>query len=838
MKKYIHYCFQLIYIITDFIFNNIFIRNLYVSFFHFIIFEIILEIISFFIKRYIYISYLGIFCGSIVLSLFLEKFAKQKFKKYANFVYFILIWGMLLRFRLTWDNLFTRIICSAGVLGIGWGMILLSYNFFRKNVARIILFISVSIFGIGIYEYYDNGEKQDKNSPVEIIIKMANDVNNTLSSFFPSRGDIDLNELLQKQEKYNDKYKRNERIQKTIIILYVIYHSTAYLVFGIFTMSIWGRRLANYSQYLFSIDHRKYVLWGKNLEDNFFVLGKDIYDKKLYSKVVIALLDDCLNNNNDENKLYDQLNNRKLSLIFYNTLELPFESLFSSYHFFISHDEVWNLNACSILLNERKKYGIKSKIDIYIRFDDKDKFDLQGIDNNNLTDINEIFLNGLKSSQPKENNIQFHVFKESELIARKFINMYPTILTPSIRNVINHETAKLKEETRLKILLLGFGGLGKKLLSYIVEDSQFLTDNQSPFISPLYVDIYDKQEETFDLYRALRSDACWKYHLNFEACDVLSSDFYYKMSIKLCEYDRIIISLGDDTLNMRAFDLIRNLKKIYKSKVNLEIFVKQNQLLYNSIHVDSERDAEYIYEYRKNIFGVIHSIYTSSIILDEEMDDIAISMNFILNVFMYKKLEEDSPFEKINSLLYNDHFINKYKNDIMLRLKLWNELNEGAKQATRSIAANVKNILYLLGYKIAYESASNDIKDLKRKIENNAIKACLAEYEHNRWVAYMMMKGIRPWIINEHTTKEEAAISNFKMNQISAHNRHGGLVDFKQLPYVEKILDDLYNQNHINTTPYTCIDGNPSKFQCYDYFINLFPIALEIAGIGVKKIES
>ncbi len=837
MKKYIHYCFQLIYKIIDHIIGNYFIRN----FIQFIFFRIIFVIINNFINGITipvnsFVFNFLLFICVLALDFVFKKIAQHNFIQYAYFIILILTWIGLVFFRLKWDFLFTRIICSLGILGTGWGMILLSYNVFRKNIARIILFISVAILGIGIYEYYDTWEKQDKNSPVEIIIKMANDMNNALSSFFPSRGDTNLNELYIRQDTKRDKNITNENIEKTAIYLYVIYHSVAYLVFGIFTMSIWGRRIANYSQYLFSIDQRKYIFWGKNLEDNFWILGEDIYKNKFRPKIIISLLDDCINNNNDENKLYDQLNNRKLSLIFYNTHELPFASLFSSYHFFISHDEVWNLKACSILLNERKKYRIKSKIDIYIRFDDNDKFDLQGIDNKNLTDINEIFLNVLKTSQAEEDNIKFHVFKESELIAREFINMYPTILIPSIRNAINHETAKLTEETRLKILLLGFGGLGKKLLSYIVEDSQFLTDNQSPFISPLYVDIYDKQEGTFDLYRTLRSDACWKYHLNFEVCDVLSSDFYYKMSIKLCEYDRIIISLGDDTLNMRAFDLIRNLKKIYKSKESLEIFVKQKQLLYNSIHVVSDRDAKYIYEYRKSIFGVIPYIYTSSIILDEEMDDIAISMNYILFYLTPQIFKGTSPFQIINSLLYNDHFIYKPKKDLVL--KLWNKLDEGAKQATRSIAADVRNIIYLLGYEIAYEFESNDIKDLKKIIENNAIKDCLAEYEHNRWVAYMMMKGIRPWIINENTTQEEAAISNFKMNQISTHNRHGALVDFKQLPYVEKILGDLCNQYHIKTTSHTYIDDNSSKFQSYDYCINLFPIALENAGISVKKIES
>ena len=83
-----------------------------------------------------------------------------------------------------------------------------------------------------------------------------------------------------------------------------------------------------------------------------------------------------------------------------------------------------------------------------------------------------------------------------------YIDMYPIIrsiyadtyqvkvddyigLAPSIINNIDHKIAKLKQGAKLNVLMLGFGWQGRQLLSHIVENSQFLTDGQEKFISPL-----------------------------------------------------------------------------------------------------------------------------------------------------------------------------------------------------------------------------------------------------------------------------------------------------------------------------------------------------------------
>ncbi len=739
------------------------------------------------------------------------------FKKIIFLICLLFVWGLLIFSRLIFEHWSTRIICSAGFLGLGWSLILLTYNIFRGNFARIVLFVSVAIFGISIYEYYDTLEKEDKYSSTAIVIKVANDMNNALSSFFPSRGDTNLEEIGNKQKKNNDKQIDKANTLKLSVCLYVIYHSIAYLVFGIFTMSVWGRRLSNYFQYILSLDEDKFIFWGKNLEDTFVMLGRDIYKNKFDSKVIISLLDDCIINNNDETRLYDQLNNMQLVLNFYNIQSLPFEGLFASNHLFITNDEAWNLEACMILINERKKYKINNSIDIYIRLNDMDKNNLQG-DDKILTDSNDTILKYLKTSIDNPEKLRFHVFKESELIAYDFIDKHPTALAPSIRNIIDYKIAKLRKEIKFKILLLGFGGLGKKLLSYIVENSQFLMDNQPQFKSPLYVDIFDKQGETFDIYKALRIDACLKYNLTFEKCDIFSSDFLNKINNKLCEYDRIIISLGDDTLNMEAFDLICKLRKIYNSKDNLEIFVKQDQSLFKQLSLNIlNSDYDSIKGYKTNIFGLNSSIYTCENIIDEKKSYIA----KYINIFYFIGYNKE-----VNTL--------------------WNNLSQNEKQSAYSAAERIKNALYVLGYKISDVDETNEFEKLKNKILGNEhIIQCLEEFDHIRWMASMLMKGVRPWEIHERTTRKEAEENNFKPSQINSHYRHGLLVDFDKIPYVLTILANLKRMSNPNSSCHSeSIDlsqyTNTSSSKYYKNVlgvVHLLLFVLEKTGLKIQKIS-
>ena len=785
-----------------------------------------------------------------------ENGKKRSIKSYIISASVLIIWLVLIFYPLYHPFYLSRIICNIGILGCGWSIILWSYKYVRNNIARLVFFVVVSFIGILMYGIFDSCESQPKKMVCVSIIECVNDVNNTLSSFFPSRGDTDLKHLKkyeldvsQTEEQNKNKLKKEE---KTPVIdkpkeesesknssrtefeinFYVIYHSLAYLAFGIMTMSLWGRRLVNHYKCITTLDKNKYVFWGQELDERCLILGEDIYKKCLHSEVIVSLFDNRIANYIDENRLYDSLYKKHFILRIYNENQFPLNNLFAFHHFFISDDEAWNIKGCMTLIDERRTYGITGSVDIYIRLGEGEK-----------CVIFEDFLNTL-SNNP---DIRLHVFNESEIIGRDFIKNHPILLAPAIKNKIDYKTAKLKEGAQLHILLLGFGWQGRQLLSQIVASSQFLTVGQNEYKSPLFVDIIEKQRNNFSQYQKIREIACDKYHLSFYECDAFSESFvkWLEGRNRLLMYDRIIISFGDDDLNLEAFALMQKLNKIYAPERELEIYVKQNLLLFDQVNKNYE-------PLNKSVFGIMSSVYTKDMILDESIDVMAKYLHYIYKLRYDNTTEFDNKksfMENIDYILENDQEYFGVNNIILDNVnREWQSIELYKKQSTRAQAEGLRNLLYLLGYEIMEKNDNQDlINELKSKIiENDTIKSILAETEHMRWEAYMLMLGIKPWIIDEYTTKNEASINNYEAKQVKEKYRHGALVDFNHLPIVDAILEIL--EKKISDSDASCHSssiniGNiplktPSTLQIYDYNINLLPIILKKAGIRIKKLES
>ena len=692
-----------------------------------------------------------------------------------------------------------KFLCSVIVLIFGGSLIILSYNIFRKNFIRFYFLVFVIIIGICIYGKYDSSEPTKESFSRRIIIEAVNDVNNVLSSFFPSRGDTNLDEL---NKKTFDQYQQHKIEYKdglnNIVILYVFYHSLVFLTVSILSMSLWGRRLASYFHNLMTLDKNKYVFWGKELDERYQILGDDIYQKNYESEIIISLFDDCIGNYINEYRLYDKFFNKNFILRIYDGDSLIFENLFAEHHFFISNDEAWNIAGTQKLLEERVKLGIKNTIHIYIKIGEGEK-----------SLIYQYILNQISMSSE---TVILHVFNESELIARDFINKHPTLQALSDRGRINYDTAKLKTGTKFKILLLGFGWQGKRLLSNIVENSQFLTEKQDVFDSPLSVDIYDKQIVAYDQYEALRSDACHNYHLKFLTCDVMSSYFLHKMEQNLSDYDRIIISLGDDSLNLEIYALLYKLKILYCPERKQDIFVKLKFLIPINNTLKSLMPLNK-YKLEENTFGIMSSVYSYDTILCENKDEIA------------KQLHRQ----------YTEAKNKKENNDPWLNADLYQ------KQSSRAQAEGINNLLYLLGYrintikdnKIIEENKQNtddNMKNLIKCIEKNDLLEALSENEHLRWEAFMCMRGIRRWVIDD-TNENEVKNNDFQINQVIDHFRHGNLVDYKDIPKIDDQLNAW--QGKIDPQKY-----KPHQTQDYDRnFVKSIPNILQNTNKQILKNE-
>jgi hypothetical protein len=731
---------------------------------------------------------------------FINKFAERDRKKYifVLFILFICIFLVSLNFffsnyskienntYLIYLLIIFKILSSIGFLGIGWVFVIFSYGIFRSKFRRLMFFLAVLTLGIVVYTIYDI------NSSENTIILSYINVNNTLSSFFPSRGDMDSESLKQ--------------VNIVVACCYAIFHSIAYLTFAIFAMSHWGRRLANIINNEITLDKFKYIFWVNSADERSLHLGHDIHRKKLNAEVVIEISDEYIPDSFFENRLYDTINKSKIILDIYENDHFPVNSLYAPYHLFISDDEKWNMKMSYQLLKMRKYYKIKSCMDIYIMLGHGDKIQVYD---------EWLHLNDNES-------VTFHIFNEAEITARNFVYSHPTLAVPSMKVLKN--VLKLEKGSEYHVLFLGFGWQGYQLLRYITGSSQFVTDGQLEFKSPFYADIIDMSGNTFNQYSKITEIACEKYNIHFEQMDVMSDEYLKWMKKHLHEYDRIIISLGDDERNLDAYAMILKLRNIFGAKEHLEIFIKKT--------------SNYNYIRSENVFGTISSVYSYETILDEGVDVMAKYLN-ARYAWDYDESKKNKDFSEVD----NDYINEK-----------WNQAKLSDKYSSREAAEGIKNCLYLLGYEIKHGSGASEeaFDELKAMIRNGAVLSVLAKNEHLRWEAYKLMLGVRPWLVNSDTTYEEAMKSNFKSNQEKINYRHAALVDYEDLPKVDAILKkmkEVYDQARNEGMPFDIkakcgFDVNtldlekPSPLQNSDiHFMEFIPEVVKVAGYSIRKIN-
>ena len=244
-----------------------------------------------------------------------------------------------------------------------------------------------------------------------------------------------------------------------------------------------------------------------------------------------------------------------------------------------------------------------------------------------------------------------------------------------------------------------------------------------------------------------------------------------------------------------------------------------------------KRDNDEIDKFEKGIFGTYSSIYTNEMILDERIDTMAKYLHTIYK-FMNSIRSLDEKVLRISNYL-NDISNNRDKKEKIDQKvkKKWEQATLYDKQSTRAQAEGVRNLLILLGYNISSTIQTDECIDmLQRRMSQNELIDVLAENEHLRWMASMLMQGIKPWYIDEQTTREEAEESNYKANQVKIHYRHGDLVPFKDIPYVDELLNRLKGVDEPLSSP--------SPSQEYDYNVKLIPQILKVSGIKIEELRS
>ena len=677
----------------------------------------------------------------------------------------------------------------------------------RSKVILVFMFVALLCLGISVYA---NLESNKQPGLLETILFPFN---STLASFFPSRGDYLLTE-------YQDCHEVN--IYK-FPSMYLLFHALCYFYVAWLGFSVFGRKLLNRVAARIMPLSCKNLIWGYS--EGAFELAKDMILNTEKDEPIFLLDDDIEFDSEKESRIFDRLSNESI-LAFsthYENLSkssLDFNaSIFSWYywrrklttgryfkayrHYFITENQDFNVKYALLILNQLyfQKNKLKGKTHIFVRTEQ------EGID---------VFFQE-KLNDGLSDYVEVHIFNQSDITARQFAAEHPILdLTDRVNPItgekwltINHESLHVDGE--INILLLGLGWTGYEMLKKLVSDSQFIGDYKTNIV---VVDNDYKQYHgryQFVVQEAAKFGVnicinplvwlddkhkiCHQW-LNGEKCSreegleeksihqANSHLFYEWLSfvsnndnvVNILRFNRIIVALGSDELNINTALQITNFRNHYfGAKETIDSTLMPEPIF---AHV---RDKEAYSYYEESIgktidppiriFGGLKSIYNAKTLVEEKMDRIAKLVNYVYSQYMIDVLTN----EQLTEALQNGN-----------AEKEWAKCTIFDQDSSRAVAMNIDNILRIAG----------NIDRLRKMLDEPLYIERLSELEHKRWNAFHYMRGIGSWKIDE---VQEARDRNGKVKAKGklffngALVRHICLVGYEELDAATRRVNILGN---------------------------------------------
>ena len=677
----------------------------------------------------------------------------------------------------------------------------------RSKVILVFMFVALLCLGISVYA---NLESNKQPGLLETILFPFN---STLASFFPSRGDYLLTEYQGCHEVNIYKFPS----------MYLLFHALCYFYVAWLGFSVFGRKLLNRVAAWIMPLSCKNLIWGYS--EGAFELAKDMILNTEKDEPIFLLDDDIEFDSEKESRIFDRLSNESI-LAFsthYENLSkssLDFNaSIFSWYywrrklttgrcfkayrHYFITENQDFNVKYALIILNQLyfQKNKLKGKTHIFVRTEQ------EGID---------VFFQE-KLNDGLSDYVEVHIFNQSDITARQFAAEHPILdLTDRVNPItgekwltINHESLHVDGE--INILLLGLGWTGYEMLKKLVSDSQFIGDYKTNIVV-----VDNDYKQYHGRYQYIVQEAakfgvnicinplvwlddmhkiCHQW-LNGEKCSrkegleeksihqANSHLFYEWLSfvpnddnvVNILRFNRIIVALGSDELNINTALQITNFRNHYfGAKETIDSTLMPEPIF---AHV---RDKEAYSYYEESIgktidppiriFGGLKSIYNAKTLVEEKMDRIAKLVNYVYSQYMIDVLTN----EQLTEALQNGN-----------AEKEWAKCTIFDQDSSRAVAMNIDNIVRIAG----------NIDRLRKMLDEPLYIERLSELEHKRWNAFHYMRGIGSWKIDE---VQEARDKNGKVKAKGklffngALVRHICLVGYEELDAATRRVNILGN---------------------------------------------
>ncbi len=551
-----------------------------------------------------------------------------------------------------------------------------------------------------------------------------------ISSFFPSRGD------------YASSATPGYWIFHLLVVCFVAFVLFEYII---------GKNLLN-RLILFSsniIGYELNVFWASNEES--FCLASDF--KKSKCRTVFVFSTEAIADGGIKKKLLEKVK-RSCGLWIFGIPEDFFgiKSLCTvkQRHFFLAADSYLNVIMAKALVASIENKEIKDGIliEIYVRVSAE-------------ADDDVLYLWADECNE-KIKNVCVYIVREEGVVSRDFLYRYPMLESPNI--AIEDIVRKDKDKKEIavcgefRILLIGFGMQGQRLLNDMVCDAQFLNKSGSPV--PLSVDVIDKDVSSFGWYEENCKVACSRYKIIFKRCDVKKLVFWKKIATNgVMDYNRIVVCTGDDDLNVRVANDISHVYKLrnysmWENSVESKrpiVFARIRNRdisdIVDSLHCDGEIGW--------HCFGHIKSVYREDYVCKSDQGGWWRAAMRLNGLYCGK------------SSCYD--------------LENWKKLSMFDKESSLASVFFQRNFLRMFGFDI--KKGDKNFKSISKYFESND---WFAEIEHLRWMAFHFVRGVELW----EPPKDECINGKKPSWFIKRHIRkHAALVEYSRLGEIDKVFE-------------------------------------------------
>ncbi|NVN93831.1 MAG: hypothetical protein HXX18_00970 [Bacteroidetes bacterium] len=636
-------------------------------------------------------------------------------------------------------------------LPILYGLMLFSiyYFLFLRKGKRFISFVKFPLalftFVIGFVVYYIG------HSEFEHAHKL---ITNVLLAFFSTCRLFVLG---------NDLVEMKDTVKScpAFMIWFSIAASSAAIVFLSFLLNIFGKGILTFFKIKWNRSKENYIFFGVN--EASVSLAEDMIKTKASRLIVFVKHIDV----NENESLYDRaeltgalLKSRKSILdyllvkneesiihphiedttsakkIFINSDYLSKLKLLkklrlrTSHMFFLTENEDINIRSARSVINELNGLNLQEDITIHIR--------------TLLEDVENLYFDSFTKTSPK---IAIRFLNDSDIVARQLVNAH----NPVDDNWIKKDVDKGIATSDFNIMLIGFGQTGISVLKRLVEFGQFVGSEFNAIIIDKAMN--SKTGSFNNRYPGLISN----YNFDFVETEVGKVEYYELIKKNLNELDYLIITLGNDALNVQAaFDIQQLARKI--SDRPLKILVRLNDsYAYDNLFQSTENISI-------EIFGREKDVFTEDIIIRASLEKTA------RKIHTYYNAQSDP-----------------------LKRQSWDQLSRIKQLSNISVAEHIHTKLALAGLTIADVKQIGNKEQFILKIGEERLLN-IAKGEHLRWNAHLFANGWVEYKLNEIPDK---ATSN--KNEIK--KLHACLVSWDQLSKVNKRFnEDYYKYDRENVT--------------------------------------